>query len=419
MNGRRVGLAVVMTLVLVGCPSGRAPSRDAGPPDVPSLFDAGTDAAIRLDAPSLVDAPDARPSDAGVPPDVRIADAGRDAPLPSDAGGGADGGGYVLATWGTSATGVACTAGSTYRFWCPPAGTTGSLWGTGEYTSDSSICNAAVHAGHITRAAGGDITITMRPGRSAYLGSTRNGTTSSSYGSWSCSFAVTGPTCSGTTCSDVCIADPSTDSFGCGASCTTCAAGQACTGGTCTCAVAGQMSCGGTCVDTTTSTTHCGGCSMPCPATQVCAGGSCGCPVGRTLCPTTGTTCIDTSADTAHCGSCGAPCPGGMTCAGGVCGALPATWSTSATTHSCPADVGVAFSYACPAGGTAGSLWGTDVYTYDSSICDAVHAGRITLAAGGIVTITIAPGAASYTGSLRNGITSSSWPAYSCSFTFP
>ena len=49
---------------------------------------------------------------------------------------------------------------------------------------------------------------------------------------------------------------------------------------------------------------------------------------------------------------------------------------------------GAHFVYTCPSYGTASSVWGTDVYTDDSSVCTAaVHAGRITLAGGGSVTI--------------------------------
>jgi hypothetical protein len=45
--------------------------------------------------------------------------------------------------------------------------------------------------------------------------------------------------------------------------------------------------------------------------------------------------------------------------------------------------------------------------------------GRITLVAGGIVTIAMAPGQASYVGSTRNGITTFSYGTWACSYTFP
>lgn len=86
----------------------------------------------------------------------------------------------------------------------------------------------------------------------------------------------------------------------------------------------------------------------------------------------------------------------------------------------CPDNLGDDFTYVCPPGGTAGSVFGTDVYTHDSTICTAaVHAGEITLAGGGLVTLQAIPGQESYLGTLRNGIQSSSWGAWSCSFMFP
>jgi hypothetical protein len=64
-------------------------------------------------------------------------------------------------------------------------------------------------------------------------------------------------------------------------------------------------------------------------------------------------------------------------------------------------------------------LWGTDLYTDDSSIAAAaVHAGIITPREGGTVTIEIKPGAQAYEGSSRNGVTSKSWGPFPGSFVF-
>lgn len=74
----------------------------------------------------------------------------------------------------------------------------------------------------------------------------------------------------------------------------------------------------------------------------------------------------------------------------------------------------------CSPGGTPGSVWGSDPYTDDSSVCTAaVHAGLITVAEGGTVVVEIAPGASSYSGSEANGITSLDFGPYDGSFTFP
>jgi hypothetical protein len=65
------------------------------------------------------------------------------------------------------------------------------------------------------------------------------------------------------------------------------------------------------------------------------------------------------------------------------------------------------------------TVWGTDTYTDDSSVCTAaVHAGLITLASGGPVTFEMRPGLDSYEASTRNGIASRSWGVWSSSFVF-
>lgn len=77
------------------------------------------------------------------------------------------------------------------------------------------------------------------------------------------------------------------------------------------------------------------------------------------------------------------------------------------------------FSFSCPGSGRIGSVWGTDLYTDDSSICSAaVHAGQITARDGGTVTIRIRPGYDSYAGTNRNGVKSSSYGSWRGSFIF-
>src|SRR5262245_44000768 len=90
-------------------------------------------------------------------------------------------------------------------------------------------------------------------------------------------------------------------------------------------------------------------------------------------------------------------------------------WGANATSLRNAA--GSRFVYVCPATGRRDQVWGTRVYTDDSSVCTAaVHGGLITIADGGIVTIEHLPGQASYTGSTANGITSANWGAYAGSF---
>nr|MBK7069765.1 hypothetical protein [Deltaproteobacteria bacterium] len=101
---------------------------------------------------------------------------------------------------------------------------------------------------------------------------------------------------------------------------------------------------------------------------------------------------------------------------GGDAGA-PNPWSAKATSHR--GNNGSSFTQECPPNGTLASVWGTDVYTDDSSICSAaVHVGQITLAQGGRVTVFVHPGQPSYAGSARSGVTSMSFASFPGSFAF-
>ncbi|CAI9583953.1 unnamed protein product, partial [Staurois parvus] len=66
-----------------------------------------------------------------------------------------------------------------------------NAWGTDVYTDDSSICRAAIHVGILDNNVG-LVTVEKKPGLSSYTGSTRNGVTTTSYGSWSGSFVLHG-----------------------------------------------------------------------------------------------------------------------------------------------------------------------------------------------------------------------------------
>jgi hypothetical protein len=198
--------------------------------------------------------------------------------------------------WSATAAAFRGQNGAHYVYTCPFYGAAGSVWGTDVYTDDSSVCTAAVHAGLITLAGGGSVTIEIRPGQASYTGSTRNRITSSSYPQWGGSYVLVGAT-------------PGNPGVGTGGS----------------------------------------------------------------------------------------------------------DWSATAATFR--TFVGARFAYTCPAGGTPANIWGTDVYTYDSSVCTAAaHVGVIRPATGGTVTIEMRDGQTSYTGSTRNGITSSSYGAWDGSF---
>ena len=73
-------------------------------------------------------------------------------------------------------------------------GTTGgAIWGTDIYTSDSHIPAAAVHSGFITNGQTKEVYIKVVQGLNEYIGSTRNGVSTSGYGGWGLSYQFVSP----------------------------------------------------------------------------------------------------------------------------------------------------------------------------------------------------------------------------------
>jgi Ca2+-binding EF-hand superfamily protein len=66
----------------------------------------------------------------------------------------------------------------------------GTVWGTDVYTSDSPIAKAAVHAGLLEVGQTALIKVTILPGQDSYIGSERNGVTTSGYGKYGGSYTV-------------------------------------------------------------------------------------------------------------------------------------------------------------------------------------------------------------------------------------
>ena len=66
----------------------------------------------------------------------------------------------------------------------------GSLWGTGFYTTDSTLAKAAVHAGVLKPGQAGIVTVVMLPAQPAFAGTTANGVTSSDFGMYPGAFQI-------------------------------------------------------------------------------------------------------------------------------------------------------------------------------------------------------------------------------------
>ncbi|MGE0440753.1 MAG: LCCL domain-containing protein [Gemmatimonadales bacterium] len=94
------------------------------------------------------------------------------------------------------------------------------------------------------------------------------------------------------------------------------------------------------------------------------------------------------------------------------------TWETNLESER--GHIGKQLSFTCPPGGpVTENVWGTIAYTDDSWVCPAaLHAGKITAAQGGVITVTIRPGYGNYVGTSRNGATSFGWGAFPGSFSF-
>jgi len=74
-------------------------------------------------------------------------------------------------------------------------------------------------------------------------------------------------------------------------------------------------------------------------------------------------------------------------------------------------NAGASFKIKCPAGCTAGTVWGTDTYTTDSAVCTAaIHSGVIAADKGGVVTVNVVASLPKYQGSEKNGVTTRDWP---------
>jgi len=343
-------------------------------------------------------------------------------------------------TWTTTVTNLRGQNGQPFAFLCPPNGAAiASVWGTDIYTDDSSVCVAAVHAGVIMFSSGGPVIIEVRPGQSSYTGTTRNGVVSSSYGGWSGSFAfVTAagqPRGQGGQVQVAAYGKDETDGSDVGWNalypnpsfdddpgrrglpnarwqgahwwqgnqlCLSIKNLEAPHPPAHTLAVGYTVTLqSGTFEDGATTKTvvlyrYSGVPSQKevtqCFATRTVEASA---PTGRSF----------TSQPRAESPT-PAPAPSGA-----------ATWAITAADRR--GQNGQQFTYACPAGGTPTRVWGTDVYTDDSSVCTAaVHTGRIIPLTGGTVTIEVRPGQASYMGTGRNGILSESYGSWTGSFVF-
>lgn len=97
----------------------------------------------------------------------------------------------------------------------------------------------------------------------------------------------------------------------------------------------------------------------------------------------------------------------------------PGQESWSATVQGLRLEEGASYEHRCSPDGELRSVWGTDVYTADSSICTAaVHAGLIAVDEGGAVAVEVVAGQDSYEGTEANGVVSSAYGSFGLSYRF-
>ncbi len=91
--------------------------------------------------------------------------------------------------WNETASNLIGNVDQDFTYMCSPNGTVSdNVFGTYIYTSGSSICSAAVHAGIINTKNGGKVQIRIRSGDTFYNATTRNGVASQRYGNYKGSF---------------------------------------------------------------------------------------------------------------------------------------------------------------------------------------------------------------------------------------
>lgn len=292
--------------------------------------------------------------------------------------------------WGDNAVHLRSFVGRQFRFVCPGGGSAHTVWGTDVYTDDSSICTAGVHAGAIGWG-GGLVTIQIAPGQSSYPPSMRNGVSSQTYGPWTGSFFFVGVRPAG----DPASWQRNAQSYsGPGPFSLNCSPGG----------VPGSV--WGT--DYYTSDSSICTAAVHAGVITLASGGTVTFFLhgGLPSYPGSFRNGITTSSWGAY-GSTFAFTPNPPMMVRTI------AWSTDGASVVQP---GQSVMVTCPMGGSPGRVWGTDIYTSDSSVCTAaVHMGVIDFR-GGTIAVTWAPGQPSYRASMRYGVASDSWGSWGNSF---
>lgn len=274
--------------------------------------------------------------------------------------------------------------GNTTELQCTCSGSeSGSVWGSGPYTSDSAICVAARHAG-VIGAQGGEVRVLARPGQDSYPGSIANGVQSSNWGRYGSSFDIVPVMAAVAPCGRYPVGQ---GSYAC--SCSGTEGGSVWGSGPYTadsaiCVAARHAGAIGTGGGTVSLVARPGQDSYP---------GS-----------------IANGVQTSNWGRYGNSFD--FVSAGSV----PASTSAVAACGRYPGGAGPLVC-ACT-GSETGSVWGSGPYTSDSNLCAAARHAGVIGPGGGTITVLGIGGLSAYSGSEAHGVRTSNWGGYGESVIF-
>ncbi|MBS0657928.1 MAG: hypothetical protein JSR82_06745 [Verrucomicrobia bacterium] len=282
--------------------------------------------------------------------------------------------------------------GQSFSFLVTGNSRAGSVWGTDQYTTDSALAAAAVHAGAVTDGASAVVRVTLTPGLASYQGSARHGVTSAAWGAYAASYRVEA-------LGGQAQADPG--------SLTSLAARKT---GSFLFEVTGAATGSVWGTDLYTADSRLAAAAVHAGVLK---------PGERGVVKVT----LE---------------PGQASYAGTARnGVTSSAWGAYAVSYRVELSESVAGSVplAPPnlesfkdrvgqslvfrvTGTTSGSVWGTDKYTCDSALgAAAVHAGLLRPGETANLRVTFSPGESSYSGTARNGVNSNGWGSYPASFT--
>lgn len=304
-------------------------------------------------------------------------------------------------------------------FTCPPNGFVSKVFGTGVYTSDSSICSAAVHSGVINIRNGGVVIVNFEAGQNSYTGTSQNGISSMNDGSSPMSFSFAnarslrgittdwntqGSALQGFANQQVVLTCPPNGSVAKVFGTDTYSADSS----ICTAAVHSGIintANGGVVIVNIEPGQNSYSASNRNGISSFNDGRSQGSFSFANRQTNPGGSGQSNNSNR----------PNNSNTSNPVSEAI--AWNTTAEDKA--QSINQQFTFNCPSNGVIKKIWGSGTYTDDSSICTAaVHSGLITLQRGGDVTILIKPGQNSYRGTSNNGVTSRNEGSAPASFSF-